>query len=179
MTFSTKRILSARLSRSTRHGAGGFTLVELLIAIAIAAILMAIAVPSFRTMSRNMAVRGAADEFVAGVQFARSEAIRTNQTISLTLAGRTWQALDGNDAVLREGVYSDQINAQDTARSFTFTPTGMITSDAGSFPISICLTAVDDPSIERRILFPARAASPVIQAACPWGLRFVDPPDGP
>ncbi len=170
MTFSTK--LSARLSRSTHHDAGGFTLVELLIVITIAAILAAIAVPSFRTISRNMAVRGATNELVAGIQFARSEAIRTNQTVSLTLTGRTWQVFvdangndirDNNEALLREGAYSDLINAQGAPLSFGFTPTGMIASAAG-FPAEILLATNDVPPVQRRVLFPSRAASPVIQS---------------
>ena len=177
MTFSTKRILSARFSRSAHHDTSGFTLTELLIVIAIAAVVAAVAVPSFKTTSRNMAVRGAANELISGIQFARSEAIRINQTVSLTLNGRTWQVFvdtngnnirDSNEALLREGTYSELINDQSAALSFGFAPTGMITSPTGAFPTDICLKVADDPLVQRRILFPTRATSPVIQAAgCP------------
>jgi len=142
---------------------------ELLIVVAIAAILAAVAVPSFRTMSRNMAVRGAAGELVAGIQFARSEAIRTNQTISLSLDGRTWQVFtdtNGNRELLREGAYSELIVSQNPALRFDFAPGGTAVSSMGPFPAAICLTTADNPPAQRQVLFPARASSPVIQANC-------------
>jgi type II secretion system protein H len=175
MTSFTKRGFPVRFSRSAFYSGrkGGFTLIEMLIVIAIAAILAAVAVPSFKTMNRTMAVRGAADELVAGIQFARSEAIRINQTVSLSLIGRTWQVFvdsngnhvrDDNEALLREGSYSDLIEAQTEALWLGFSPTGTTMLASGSFPISISLSITGDSSIQRQVLFPTRAASPVIQA---------------
>ena len=176
MTFSSKRTSSAyffhHLPRSRRNG--GFSLTELLIVLVIAAILMVVAVPSFKTMSRTMAVRGAADELVGGIHLARSEAIRTNRTVSLSIDGRTWQiftdtnkdhVFNSGEELLREGSYPELIAPQTPMLWFNFAPDGTTTS-LKSFPTSICLATADSPPIQRQVLFPARASSPEIQTTC-------------
>ncbi len=61
----------------------GFTLVELMVTIAVLAIIMALAVPSFTGLIRSSRLTGAANELVASVQLARSEAVRLNGGVSL------------------------------------------------------------------------------------------------
>ena len=58
--------------------AGGFTLVELMITIAVAAILLAVAVPSFRTITLSSRLSTASNDVVAAFNTARLEAIKLN-----------------------------------------------------------------------------------------------------
>lgn len=150
----------------------GFTMTELLIVLAIVAILSAVAAPSFRNMIRDMSVRSAADELVAGLQFARSEAVRINQTTRFSLQGRTWRVLNSTTggATLREATYSDRILAQTNTWHLDFSSSGIVavaSPASTAFPTGICLRADGSPVAERQVLFPAKATSPVITTSCP------------
>jgi type IV fimbrial biogenesis protein FimT len=59
------------------------TMIELLITVVILAILMAIAVPSFRNASLGSQLSAAANNLLASVQLARSEAIKRNTAVTL------------------------------------------------------------------------------------------------
>ncbi len=61
--------------------AKGFTLVELMVTVAVMAILAAIAIPSFTSLINSNRLVSQANELVAVVQGARSEAIRYNQRV--------------------------------------------------------------------------------------------------
>lgn len=61
----------------------GFTLVEMIIAVAILGIMAAIAMPSFSTFIRNAQIRSAVENMQAGLNLARSEALRRNTRVSL------------------------------------------------------------------------------------------------
>lgn len=63
----------------------GFSLIELVITVAIMGILLALALPSFSTYLRNAKLRAAAETFLTGVQLARSEAVRMNTSVEFLL----------------------------------------------------------------------------------------------
>ena len=112
----------------------GFTLVELVIAILILAILIGMALPNFSSTMRSNRIATHANEFIASVSLARSEAIKNNVGAGIcaspdgAVCGTDWNAgwivfsdLNGSgafnagDAVLRASSGS-------TSMSFT-TPT--------------------------------------------------------
>ena len=67
----------------------GFTLVELMVTIAVVAILAALALPSFSNSIRNTRLASTTNEFIAAVNLARSEAVRSNR------AGQVCASSDG------------------------------------------------------------------------------------
>lgn len=63
--------------------AGGFTLIEMMTAIFILAILVGLAVPSFNNASLSGKLTGFANDMVASAQLARSEAIKRNVAVTM------------------------------------------------------------------------------------------------
>ncbi len=61
----------------------GFTLVELMVTVAVLAILLGIAIPSFQGTLDKRRIVGAAEQIYADLQYARSEAIRQNKSVTV------------------------------------------------------------------------------------------------
>lgn len=67
---------------SCKHS-NGFTLVELMVVIAIVAVLLTLALPSFEGSMRSNRVATTTNEMIASLALARSEAIRSSRTSRL------------------------------------------------------------------------------------------------
>jgi type IV fimbrial biogenesis protein FimT len=65
----------------------GFTLIELVTVIAVAAILLTLAVPSFVTFFAGKRVEGVASELGTDLQYARSEAVSLKRNVRITFIG--------------------------------------------------------------------------------------------
>jgi len=63
----------------------GFSLVELMIGLAIFAFLMAMGVPAFTTYIQNAKIRSAAEVLYASIQTARAEAVKRNAAVEFVL----------------------------------------------------------------------------------------------
>lgn len=69
----------------------GFTLVELVIAVSVLALLVSLSAPLYTSMTANNRARSAAYSLVSALTFARSEAIKRNVTVSVAPLGTGWQ----------------------------------------------------------------------------------------
>lgn len=71
----------------------GFTLIELMTTVAVAAVLMTVAVPSFRETIMDNRISTQANEFISDLNIARSDAVKSAQTITITSNnGTNWQS---------------------------------------------------------------------------------------
>ncbi len=70
-------------------GGRGFSMIELIIALAVLGALLALAAPSFNTWISNTKIRTAAEVIQSGLQLARAEAVRRNARISFQLTSST------------------------------------------------------------------------------------------
>lgn len=76
-TLAMSAIHEFQTGRRTR----GFTLLELLIAMAVAAILLAIATPSYRSVVQRNSIAANVNDLVGDVNYARSEAVTRGQDV--------------------------------------------------------------------------------------------------
>jgi type IV fimbrial biogenesis protein FimT len=82
----------------------GFTMIELMVALAIAALLLLLGMPSFTTFVRNSEVRSTAESIINGLRAATTEAANRNRPVTFSLkgSGAGWTAweityVDDND----------------------------------------------------------------------------------
>lgn len=118
----------------------GFSLVELMVTVAIVAILAGVAAPAMQGMIIQSRLSGQTNDLVSAIQFARGEAIKRNQPVRLCRtensgaavcsgAGRweNWVVLNSNDTVLRQGSVGDSLRLSSTLGNgtLTFAPNGI------------------------------------------------------
>jgi len=76
----------------------GFTLIELLVTMVIAAILIGVGVPSFSYMVNNTSVSIDRDVLFNSLIYARTEAVKRGETVSICKANATLDDCDANAA---------------------------------------------------------------------------------
>ncbi len=96
---SKTRFASAPRTMRRQACGGGFTLIELLVTIAIAAVLMGAAVPSFSTFIAAQRIKTASFDLASALIQARSEALKRNANVTLGSATGGWQ----NGWILNDG----------------------------------------------------------------------------
>ena len=114
----------------------GFTLMELMVTVAIAAIVMAIGIPSFQDIIRENRLTANTNTFVSSMNLARSEAIKSGRRVVLCIStGSTCTTSGGYDQgwiVFRDTNGDGQPNDGEIIRIFEKMPEGMTLTGASA-----------------------------------------------
>ena len=92
----------------------GFTLIELMIAVAVGGILLSVGLPSMRDMLLNQKLRTAASDMHLSLMLARSEAIKRNADVIIEGNSAGWDVKFGGAVLRSQAIDSDVTITCDT-----------------------------------------------------------------
>ena len=161
-----------------RGRSGGFSLLELITVMAIAAILASIAFPSFQYLTSTTKIKSASTELYLALIRARSEAVKRNRQVSLSRNGASWSAgwqviadsnndgsFNSSDLVVNTGNELNRVTITETSNltSVVFAPSGRISGTSPNFDVQ----SQDATSLRRCISADLTGKPYISQAACP------------
>jgi type IV fimbrial biogenesis protein FimT len=139
-----------RHAASAPGGALGFSLIELMVTVVVLAVVLAIAYPSFTGLINSNRLTGNANEMVAAIQLARSEAVTRNASVVLCRSddattcatGATWNGwitlVQSGGAPLRVSTVQTPVQIAASANiignndQIVFRPDGMARDSTGA-----------------------------------------------
>lgn len=176
-------------TRSRRQAERGFTLFEAVITMAIVAILMALAIPSYRYVTNANRIAAEINGLLGDMQYARAEAIKEGQTVTVCVSSTgtscagaavsTWQngwivfsdvngngAVSAGDQILRvQSAFSgsDTFTANPASGYVIFNREGFSSSGVANAGLQITLHAITANNASTRCLFVTFAGLMTVQ----------------
>lgn len=145
-----------QLNRGGAGAAHGFTLVELMVTVSLAALLASLAIPAFRTWISNAKVRASTEAVMSQMRLAQAEAVKRYRRVVLyrttaTSCGTTPNASAGGNTWVIKTIALYTGDAEEVAQCSNLSDTAAATTIGG--PTAICFStsgwpvAVDNPNI--------------------------------
>jgi type IV fimbrial biogenesis protein FimT len=139
------------------YRSAGFTLLELMVTLAVAAILVGIAVPSLGDATLAGKLSASANDLVAGVAMGRSEAIKRNAVTSMCVSsnGSTcgsggwdqgWIVISGSTVIQKHPAAPTGFKVSSSVTRIDFQPTGVGNTQAS---LTVCRSAPSAGAQER------------------------------
>lgn len=116
---------------SMRGRNSGFTLIELIVTLAVAAIIIGLMIPSFQSVIRNNEMTTETNSLLSALQLARSEAVKRSDSVSVSAKGAGfgagWCVHSGNSCTGK-----DDDNNSYLIKDFSEQPKSVFSSDVTS-----------------------------------------------
>lgn len=146
----------------------GFTLIEMVIALAVAAFLLTVAVPSFMNMLHSNRMVANANEMVAAFNYARSLAVTRGVQVRIQATDDAWHngwtiTELGDNTLMRQHAALKSMNVTGAITSITYEPAGFIPTDqVGGASASLVICPASDGEGKPGREFLVRASGQVL-----------------
>lgn len=136
-----------------RRQAAGFSIIEMAVVVAIIAIMIGFAVPSFREFLVNYRASSQANDLLADVAFARGEAAKLGRTVQIVADAGGWAAgwivgadlngdttISATEVMRQHGPIVEEFGLVEVAAltTITFGPAGELTPAGSKVEFAVC-----------------------------------------
>lgn len=143
----------------------GFTVIEIMLVLAVVAITVTLAAPGFRDAIANSRLSTTTNNFVTAIAYARSEAIKRGVTISVAAIGGNWangwRVQDGGGALIHQfdaPAAGTTLTVSGGIVTLPFTSRGLLGPGTGAVTLDICDSRTGEQGRQISISLTGRAS---------------------
>ncbi len=146
----------------SREKISGFSLIELLVAIAILAILMAIALPSFNSSMARSRLTSHTELMIGALSYARAEAIKLNENVNVSFDDGDGWVVKSAAVVLKKFAPSSKNITVDPSATIIYRSNGFRDFSSSEEKIGFC----DENANCRCVIITGGGSVSVTKSAC-------------
>jgi type IV fimbrial biogenesis protein FimT len=148
----------------------GLTLIELMVVVALLAIVAAIAAPGMRSFAAGMRIKSLANELTSDLLVARSEALKRNASVTVAPNGSGWQAgwsvRTAADLLLQREASHADLQFEAPPALMIFNASGRLTTPSGTVRMTVSSSKVQADLAKRCVEVDPSGRARTRQGAC-------------